>query len=103
MPATTQQRLARLSNRVTLYETVATYGTQTVLVVYCGKNKTRFFRAIAENDQERAKKLVELTGAERITVGKGTVLGTIGEWTIKFTGRTQRDAIVEGEHPYLLS
>ncbi len=99
------KRLARLYNLPTLYECVAVNGPRTVLLFYGdSKSKAGFVRWTRRDNPKYAQRLVDLTDSKLIDWVKpfrGTV-GTMGEWTIKFSGRTQRDAYVEGEHPFLM-
>lgn len=104
MATLTAQRLERLRNRQTLYEVLASDGQTHLLIVYCGRSKTRFFRALAERDSVRGKKLAELAGTEQLKFPEkpdSSLIGTLGKWTIRFSGRTQREAISQGEHRYL--
>jgi hypothetical protein len=108
---TTQQRLARLKNRQTLYECVAKHRTtgQTVLIMYSAKSKSRFFAGISDNESKRGVQLVKLTGTERLEYAAdpevkrlwSQFIGTMGDWLIGFTGRTQRECILESEEPYI--
>ncbi len=99
------RRLERLRNRPTCYECVAVKGDRTVLLFYGDKNQAGFRRWLRRDDQMFAQRLVDLTGSKTIDWAskpfRGTV-GTMGEWTIKFSGRTQREALIEGTHPFLM-
>ena len=117
---TTQEKLDRLTNRSTLYETVARHRTtgQTVLIGYCDKSVSRFYRSLASQvgTATRGEHLAALTGSDRmipfdkydrerfpldISVRYAPLVGQCGDWLIGFTGRTQRQAIIEGEHPFI--
>ena len=92
-------RLARLTNRGTYYELAAILGDQRRLVAYTQRRSRSGMLAACRN---RAVLLIALTGAENLQFGKRTVDGaTMGDWQIRFTGRTERDAIMEGELPYI--
>ena len=100
---TTQEKLAQLHNRTTRYEIVCHSPTgERWLIGYTARpgkpgmmNSTR---AIGESvvaltgvtDQDKAKFSGGRTRA-RLDLGNG--------WAIAFSGRTQRDAIIEGELP----
>lgn len=89
-------RLKRLHNRGTRYEVVATLGERCLLVGYA---RNRSQRALRDTMRAKGPALVELTGAEEFKV---VVTGLrLGEWLIGFSGRTQRDAIGEGERESL--
>lgn len=96
---TKQEHLNKICGRATLYELAAIRGDQRILVAYCG-NRAR--RMILRACRERGDALVALTGDESIgftsTASDGA---TMGAWSIRFTGRTQRDAIQAGELPYV--
>ena len=96
---TPQEYLNKIHGRPTLYELAAIKGEQSILVAYCG-NRTR--RMILRACRERAEALVALTGDKSIGFSRRAAEGaTMGEWSIRFTGRTQRDAISAGELPYV--
>jgi hypothetical protein len=95
-----QRKLASLQNRATRYELVASHPDgRRFLVAYCGrKNRQGLFSAVAG----RAAAMTALTGDESIHFGKRAADGgTMGEWTIRFSGRTQRDCYLEGELEYI--
>jgi hypothetical protein len=99
------RRLERLKNRSTLYECIAVNGERTVLLFYGDKNQAGFRRWLRRDNQSYAQRLVDLTGSKTIDWAdkpfRGTI-GTIGEWTIKFSGRTQREALIAGEHVFVM-
>ena len=102
MPATAQERLARIRNRQTLYElTIAHPDGRRYLVAYAqSKGRTDLWRSVTS--EKRVDRIVKLTGTEEITFAKRAADGaTMGDWAIRFTGRTQRDCIVEGELTYI--
>jgi hypothetical protein len=92
-------KLARLHNRRTAYELVAVNGDQRVLVCYSvERSRNAMFRACCK----RGEALVALTGAERCTFAKRSADGlSMGAWSIRFSGRTQRECYIEGELPYI--
>jgi hypothetical protein len=96
---TLQDKLSRLHNRRTAYELVAVNGDQRVLVCYsCERSRNAIFRICCK----RAAALLALTGAESIAWAKRSADGgMMGAWSIRFSGRTQRDCYVEGELAYV--
>ena len=90
------EKLARLKNYRTRYE-LAIHNTegQSYLIAYC-ESKRR--QTILSAVNKRALKLVKLTGHDEITFAKKSKDGAVmGDWSIVWTGRTQRDAICENE------
>lgn len=104
--ATITAKLARLHNRGTAYELAMSRtlpdGTKDArLVAYTPRrNRNGLFDACC--DKRRVDYLMKLTGSDNLRFGKRVVDGaTMGEWTVNFSGRTQREAIIEGELPYV--
>ena len=92
-------RLARLYNRATCYELAAINVERRVLIAYCGRRSRSGLLAACRN---RGALVIALTGSENIEFGKRASDGaTMGPWQIRFTGRTERDAIMEGELEYI--
>lgn len=97
---TLTDRLARLHNRPTRYELAATHADgRKVLIAYSPRRNRQGLLAAA---RERGELLVKLAGTDSITFAKLAAGGaTMGAWSIKYTGRTQREAYTEGELPYI--
>jgi len=96
---TRTERLARLQNRGTYYELAAVRGEQRRLIAYTQRRSRRGMLAACRN---RAVLVIALTGAEELQFGKRAEDGaTLGAWQVRFTGRTERDAIMEGELPFI--
>ena len=96
---TQSEKLERIALYRTAYELIATDGTQRVLVCYC-ESKSR--QTIFKVARKHGEKLVKLCSSETIHFAKRSSDGaTIGAWTIRFSGRTQREAIMEGELPFI--
>lgn len=88
---TDQQKRKRLHNRPTAYELIAEYGETSVLIMYCGATSRR---TIMQCVHKHADALIALTGHKSIVFCKPASLGaTLGPWRIRFSGRTQREAI----------
>lgn len=97
----TSEKLGRLRNRPTLYELAMVRGDEKILVAYVQRKGRRdLWKAIT--NPKRIRKIVAKAGTEEITfrkkAGDG---GQMGEWSLRFTGRTERDAVAEGELPYI--
>lgn len=90
----TTAKLARISNRRTRYELVATDGAQTLHAGYCGKGFPSILKMVNLHHEAWAK----LTGADRYSYTKAGLV--MGAWTLRHSGRTQRDAILGGELPW---
>lgn len=97
----TRTRLEKMVGRRTLYELAAIKGDRRVLVAYCsGRGRRQLWAAIT--DIRRIDHVIRLTGAREAVFAKAAIGGaTLGEWEVRFTGRTQREAIIEGELPYV--
>ena len=94
------KKLARLYNRRTMYELAAihTDGRRVLIAYSDGKGR----RDVWNCCHNRATAVVALTGSEIFDFGKRAADGAvIGEWSIRFTGRTEREAIMEGELAYV--
>ena len=103
MDATLTAKLSRLKNYATRYELVASRdnGADRYLIAYTPRNNRRGLWA-AVTEPARAAKLVKLTGSPEITFGKKASDGaTMGDWEIRFSGRTQRECYLEGELTYI--
>jgi hypothetical protein len=99
MTATIEKRLERIKNYATRYEMAATKGDRSVLVCYAS-NRSR--QAMHKYIQNRAEQLIKLTGATTMEFGSRVADGCMmGEWSIRFTGRTQRECILSTELPFI--
>lgn len=98
---TTAEKLARLHNRATLYELTMSRGDEHFLIAYASnKGRTMLWKCVTSD--QRVHQIIAKTGTEAITFAKRAGDGaTMGAWAIRFTGRTQRDAISQGELPYI--
>lgn len=96
---TKEQKLARIARYSTRYELAAVRGDQKVLVCY---SASRSRQTILSLCRQWAARLTALTGSETIGFAKKAEDGAaMGAWKIRFTGRTQREAIIEGELPFI--
>jgi hypothetical protein len=94
-----QKRLERLKNYATRYELALTRGNESYLVVYTSRrNRAGILAAI----RDRAKRIVEITKSENLVFAKRAADGAmVGEWKLYFTGRTQREAYLNGTLPFI--
>lgn len=99
---TTLDKLARLQNYATRYELIATDGTQMILLCYSVRRSRQI---ILETLRKHGPAILQLVNAKEdsaITFEKPASRGVrIGNWAFRFTGRTQREAIIAGEHPFI--
>lgn len=99
MTETLERKLERLYNRRTAYELVISNGAITYLLCYA-EARTRKGIFLAVN--HRCEKLVPLTGVSHIDFAKRVADGAMmGTWSIRFSGRTQREAYIGGELTYV--
>jgi hypothetical protein len=96
MQASLESRLLRLKNRRTRYELVAEHPDGRRLLVRYTSRLGR--RGLFDALQQDSARLCAVLGADAIHFGtRAGDGGTMGEWKIRFTGRTQREAIIDGE------
>jgi hypothetical protein len=94
-----QQQLARIYNRRTAYELVASNGDRKILVGYTVGKARRDILSMAAKNGER---WVALTGRQEMTFAKKAGDGAaMGDWTFRYSGRTQRACILEGELTFI--
>ena len=94
-------KLEAIQRRATRYELAAIHGdgTTRVLIGYTSRQSRSGIMAKCRQHGELVCKLTCPTGEEIMSWPKPASSGMrIGsDWSIRFTGRTQRDAILEGE------
>lgn len=74
----------------TLYELIVERGDNRILVMY---TSSRGRRMLLDCARKHADKLTALTGTDSLDFAKRASAGaTMGEWTLRWTGRTQREA-----------
>lgn len=89
-----QSRLKAMVNRATRYELVMVHAItgQRLRICYTARrNRSGLVDAIRSHGPD----LVRVTGAEEFKVGIGAT-ATLADWSILFSGRTQREAISSG-------
>jgi len=92
------RKLRRIAGRTTLYEATLTHHRtgEKALLCYSPKSRTSLQRYIAKN----AQALVTFCGSETFVRRAQGEEAAIGEWGIAWSGRTQREAIINGELPW---
>jgi len=94
-----QSRLERDQRYATKYEIVAALNGTTRLVQYTARHSRS---ALIASVRQRGEQLVKFCNAEEFQIGKRAADGVhIGNWHIGFSGRTKREAISEGEFPFI--
>ena len=97
MDATTERKLAAIARYATAYEAVAVGPNgERRLIAYCNpKSRDMLLKAL----RKRSAPFVALTGCAEVQASKRAADGfTAGPWAIRYSGRTQREAILAGEH-----
>lgn len=104
MDATLERRLTRIMNRPTAYELAVTHPDgRSYLVRYTARKSRDGLYDCMVNAADEINALVSNGGApEYFEFAKRAADGaTMGAWAIRFTGRTQRDCICNGELPFI--
>lgn len=102
MTATLEQRLARLKHYSTRYELIAEHPDgRRYLVIYT----TRRSRAGLQDGllaRLEDGSLDRVIGTREMTYGRRAADGvTMGDWRVRFSGRTQRECYIQGELTFL--
>lgn len=101
LPATVQQRLERLHNGPTRYELIAERGETRILIAYSMRTGRHALLTSTQKHGPALIAMMGLTDEARIVFLKPAARGAqIGEWSIRFSGRTQREAI-QSELPWI--
>lgn len=94
------RKLERIKNASTLYELIADApGEPTVLAGYCKHGKMNILAMLQKHGDAWASRISD---TDPIILTKDGRSCQLGKYTIKFSGRTERDAIKEGEKPFFL-
>jgi len=93
-----EAKLTRLQNRATRYEVTATHMSYpSILIGYTPlKSRSGLLVVLAP----LADDILNLTGCDQIRLERKCLVNSTG-WTFRFSGRTQRDAYVNGERPFI--
>jgi hypothetical protein len=97
---TTTERLSAIQSRATLYEVVLSAPTgQKWLIAYTHRSGSAIVRAVSK----RAERVVAAIGNRDVRIAKKTRDGiTLSDGSSAlFTGRTERECIINGEVPSL--
>jgi hypothetical protein len=94
-------RLARLANHHTRYELIAVSPEgRRVLLGYTARRSRSGLRAML---RQNAPSVVAVCGSDSFGLAKRAADGaTVGAWRVVFSGRTQREAIIAGELPFVV-
>lgn len=93
MTASQIEKLEGLKNRATRYELILERGAERFRLCYTSrKNRRGMIDAIFRNGKE----LGAFTGQQEVRFGHGPT-AQLGDWAVRFSGRTQREAIQAGE------
>ena len=98
---TTAEKLARIKNYHTRYEIILAHANYpSILVAYTSRKS---FHGLLAAVRERGPKIVALLGVtdEHKATRERTTLHLGNGWLVRFSGRTQRDAILNGERPFV--
>lgn len=97
---TKEEKLAHLHGRLTRYELTGTNGTRTILICYSVR---RGRHTLLEALRQHGAIVLALVGRDANFAWERPASrgARLGEWTFRFSGRTQREAIIEGEHPFV--
>lgn len=86
-------KLEAIKNRATRYELVLERGAERFRLCYTSrKNRRGMIDAIFRNGKE----LGAFSGSQDVRFGHGAT-AQLGDWAVRFSGRTQREAIQAGE------
>lgn len=91
---TYQEKRERLRNRPTRYELIAQKGDRRVLIAYCMRTGRHSILEAARKHGQALIDLMEMDDNATLEWLQPARLGAkIGDWSIRFSGRTQREAI----------
>ena len=100
-----ERKLNRIKNRRTLYETILTNGEKTYLFCYTGRRSRGGLVEILRKRIDDIEKIVGMNFIEKHSLAwkavgeKWYFIGT--KWEIRFSRRTHRQCILEGELQYV--
>ena len=98
---TTAEKLARITRYATKYEVIAEHPEyRSILLGYTGRKSFQGLLVAARQHGEQLVDLLGLTTDHRADRQGSTLLLGNG-WSIRFSGRTQREAYTEGERPFV--
>lgn len=101
MNATLEKKLAGLKHYVTRYELVAENGASRVLIGYSSR-KSRHGIVSMLRQRLTDKTFYRLFTTNEMHVRRVASHGVdIGDYLVRFTGRTEREAMIGGELPFI--
>jgi hypothetical protein len=96
------EQLARIQNRHTAYEVAAVKDGQRILILYTIHKSRHGLLSACRKYGEDVVKVLGIRETDMLIPAKRAADGfTLGAWSVRFTGRTQREAIIEGELPFV--
>ena len=99
---TKEEKLASIHNRITKYEAAAILGDRAILIAYCAQHsRNGLLRACRTHGQDMITALGLTHDSMMIPAPKASDGFKLGPWTVRFTGRTQRDAYMGEELPFV--
>lgn len=91
-----------LMRHATAYEAVAEHGSQRILIGYTMHRSRSGLLSLARKRGEQLVALMRLTDDSPVEFLKPASRGIrFGDWLVRFSGRTQREAIDSGELPFV--
>jgi len=97
------RKLERLKNISTRYEIIAKRDNEKILIMYGPKSMRQILNGLMANDFKRLYALAKTTNTEpeswKVDKFINSTSVTSGNWSIMPSGRTQREAYIEGELP----
>ena len=103
MELSTLEKLQRIQRYATRYEIIATNGERRYLIQYNARRSAPGLIASVKARGPLILRRLEIppdAPFSWIQRGRDAAI-KLGEWSIRFSGRTQRDAILEGELEFL--
>lgn len=102
MPTTLTEQLERIKNRQTRYELVASHPDgRRLLVGYTARYSKHGILGMLRQNGPAVVAAFGLDGDAIMTFDRRGQTAHVGPWTITFSGRTQRDAYLGGELPFV--
>ena len=91
-----ERKLIRIKHYATRYELILANRGDSYLVVY---SSSRSRGVVFDSVHKWAQQIIAITGEDEMKMVKGGA--TLGDWKVRWSGRTQREAILEGELPFV--
>lgn len=92
------EKLAAIQGQSTYYEIAIVRGDERYLFCYSAPTGRHALISCVVDNRKRCELLVRFAGVDDFTITRGkNAKMTVGDWSIEWTGRTQRQAISHGE------